>query len=318
MRASDSARIGWLVPPLRKSVGRTVSRAISPAAASCTTLFADARGRSGECGEREVLGRRPGANLTCGLGRRVFYNSYMKIVTLNTWSGILHAQLLSFFRNYREVDIFCLQEIYHNAQGKLRPDETGEYALDLYSEIASILDTHRGFFSPLLGEYYGLAIFITKKLQLIEEGAILVHESRSTSHIAEHSRKLQYLRFEYVDRQFLLGNVHGLWNGKGKGDSDERIRQSERITDFLTSYHGSKILCGDLNLAPDTESMRILEQNMRNLIAEHRVDTTRTSHYSKEERFADYILVSPDISVIRFDVLPEQVSDHSALYLEVS
>jgi endonuclease/exonuclease/phosphatase family metal-dependent hydrolase len=242
----------------------------------------------------------------------------MKIVTLNTWSGILHAQLLKFFLSHKEVDIFCLQEIYNNAQGKLRPDETGEYALDLYSEIASILDSHLGFFSPLLGAYYGLAIFITKKLRLIEEGAILVHESRSTSHIAEHSRKLQYLRFEYDNREFLLGNVHGLWNGKGKGDSGDRIRQSEAIADFMTSHRGSKILCGDLNLAPDTESVRILEQNMRNLITEHEVNSTRTSYYSKAERFSDYIFVSPDISVGHFDVLPEQVSDHSALYLEIT
>lgn len=39
----------------------------------------------------------------------------MKLMTLNIWSGHVHAPLLAVMQKHQEVDIFCLQEVYHNA-----------------------------------------------------------------------------------------------------------------------------------------------------------------------------------------------------------
>ncbi|HSE34638.1 MAG TPA: endonuclease/exonuclease/phosphatase family protein, partial [Candidatus Paceibacterota bacterium] len=77
----------------------------------------------------------------------------------------------------------------------------------------------------------------------------------------------------------------------------------------------------DFNILPDTESMSILENGMRNLVKEFGVESTRTPlyrHYSnpEEPNYADYVLVSPDVRVTRFEVLPDVVSDHSPLLLE--
>ncbi len=33
-------------------------------------------------------------------------------------------------------------------------------------------------------------------------------------------------------------------------------------------------------------------------------------------RIADYALVSPDVAVVDFKVLPDEVSDHAAMYLD--
>jgi len=60
------------------------------------------------------------------------------------------------------------------------------------------------------------------------------------------------------------------------------------------------------------------ESGLRNLIKEYSIKNTRTSHYSKEGKYADYALVSPEISVLDFRVLPDEVSDHAALYLEIA
>jgi endonuclease/exonuclease/phosphatase family metal-dependent hydrolase len=79
---------------------------------------------------------------------------------------------------------------------------------------------------------------------------------------------------------------------------------------------GAKILCGDFNLLPDTDSLAILEQGMRNLVKEYRVTSTRSQFYEKPDRFADYILVSPEVIVEDFQVLDEAVSDHLPLLLE--
>ena len=84
----------------------------------------------------------------------------------------------------------------------------------------------------------------------------------------------------------------------------------------MDSINVPKVLCGDLNLRPDTESVKILEKGMNNLIQTHKVNSTRTSYYPKPEKFADYIFTSPEITVKAFEVLKDEVSDHSPLLLD--
>jgi endonuclease/exonuclease/phosphatase (EEP) superfamily protein YafD len=116
-----------------------------------------------------------------------------------------------------------------------------------------------------------------------------------------------------------VAHLHGLWNGQGKGDSPDRLLQSDNIVHFLQSLDGPHIFCGDLNLLPDTESLKKLEAaGMRNLIKEFGITSTRSSLYTKPLRFADYMFVSGGIKVKDFKVLPDEVSDHLALYLEFS
>lgn len=55
---------------------------------------------------------------------------------------------------------------------------------------------------------------------------------------------------------------------------------------------------------------------LRNLIKEHGITSTRTSLYTKEEKFADYVLIGPGIQVTNFEVLPDEVSDHAPLRIE--
>lgn len=116
-------------------------------------------------------------------------------------------------------------------------------------------------------------------------------------------------------------NLHGIWDGgegRKKTDTPARLIQSQRIKELMDSLPGPKILCGDFNLRPDTKSLEILEEGMENLIKTHHVPTTRSKLYDGEGKFADYMLVSPDIKVIDFQVLPDLISDHMPLYLELT
>ena len=91
------------------------------------------------------------------------------------------------------------------------------------------------------------------------------------------------------------------------------------MIDFLKTVDGEVILCGDFNLLPDTESIKKFSDfGLRNLIYENNITSTRTSFYTKQDKFADYVFVSEGISVEEFKVLPDEVSDHSALYLDFS
>jgi endonuclease/exonuclease/phosphatase family metal-dependent hydrolase len=77
-------------------------------------------------------------------------------------------------------------------------------------------------------------------------------------------------------------------------------------------------MCGDFNLRPDTQSMSIIEQaGVKNLIKEYNISSTRTSLYTKSEKYADYIFISDNLKESEFKVLPDEASDHSALMLTI-
>lgn len=243
----------------------------------------------------------------------------MKLITLNTWGARVKEPFRKFIKKNKDVDVFCFQEIYDKAEEVMK-DFYPETNHNLYSELQSLLPEHNSFFRPALAGVYGICIFIKKNIEIIEEGDLLIHKNQNESKNnmdGHHDRNLQWIELKLNEKNLTIVNVHGLWNGKGKTDTDARIKQSSIIKKFIDSKSESKILCGDFNLNPDTESVKILEKGMKNLINDYSITSTRTSLYEKPGKFADYVFTSPDIEVKDFKVLPDEVSDHSALLLEI-
>ena len=245
----------------------------------------------------------------------MYHGRYMKLITLNAWGGRAQEKLLKFLKARHDIDIFCFQEVYNGVNKSTIDKEYLQDAFELYTDFTKALPGHVGYFRPHIEDWYGLAIFVKKGITVKREGDIMIHDVIYTGG-GNIPRNLQFIEIENDGATVTIANVHGLWNGKGKTDSDARIVQSQKIRAFLDATPGSKVLCGDFNLLPHTESLRMVEQGMVNLIREHNVQSTRTSLYTKPEKFADYVFVTPDITVRDFKVLPDEVSDHAALYVE--
>lgn len=255
----------------------------------------------------------------------------MKIVSLNTWGGRAGKdKILGFFAANKDTDIFCLQEIwsapYEHLEGvmaggrKLNHDEIMVYGKQ---EICDLLADHIPYFHPQYKNDYGLLTLVHKKYKVLSEGEVFVHlfkgyEPVSAEEIGTHARNVQYVTVEKEDGPVTIMNFHGLWNGKGKDDSEDRLTQSDNIVSFIKTLNTPIVFCGDFNLKPDTESIKKIEASgLRNLIREYGVTSTRTSYYTKPEKYADYVFVSPGVDVLDFEVLPDEVSDHSPLLIEV-
>ncbi len=242
----------------------------------------------------------------------------MKLISLNIWGGQFKDLLVKFVASQHNVDFFCLQEVYHRAPYKTSTDDN-PVCLTILDELLAVLPDHQFFFRPTVNDAYGLAVLAKKNIDVIFEGEMIIHENPNYSGAGPtHSRNLQWVECGFQGKKYCIMNIHCLWNGAGKGDSAERITQSRRVKEFLNTLQMPKILCGDFNLRPDTESIYILEENMDNLIKRFEIQSTRTSFYPKTERFADYILTSSDISIHDFQVLPDEVSDHAPLFLDFS
>ena len=241
----------------------------------------------------------------------------MKIMTLNIWGGHVKQPLLDFIDKHQDVDVFCFQEVYHKGHRKVSDEERVVY-LNIFAEMLALLPHHKPFFRPVVENHYGIGMCIKKEIEVLEEGESLIYDNPSYSGIGPaHSRILQWANCRVGQHVYTVINIHGLWNGKGKTDSPERILQSKRIRDFIKKLQTPFIMCGDFNLRPDTESMQIIQEGMTNLIEQHGITSTRTSFYPKEEKFADYVLTSPDVAVRHFEVLQDVVSDHAPLLVEV-
>ncbi len=252
----------------------------------------------------------------------------MKLITLNTWMGGIKDPLLDFVRaKEAEIDVFCFQEVLNGGAehvSKWWPENPPPFEGNLFEFLKEALPRHVALFHPNIGEWTGLAMFIRDSLTIIDAGDHFVHKSGPVfpgdeGFSVPYPKNIQHATYESAARPCTIINFHGLWNGGGKSDAPERIAQTKNILACLHKLPGKHVLAGDFNLLPDTESMRLLEQEsgMRNLIVDFGVTSTRTRYYTRTtDRHADYVLVSPDVEVVDFKVLPDEVSDHSPLYLE--
>jgi len=244
----------------------------------------------------------------------------MKLISLNTWGGIVKDELHSFIKEQAtDTDIFCFQGIFDNAVNA-RIDVLGDIDINLYATLTKLLPDHKGYYAPSQDDDEGLAIFVKPNIKLNEVGDVFVHRYRNAMQNDDGTtigRNIQFIQFTENDQDYTVINFHGLWNGGGKTDSPDRLSQSQKIREFMdTKAKGKVVLVGDFNLEPDTESVAILEKGMRNLIKENDITSTRSHHYTKPIKFADYAIVSSDLNVTRFEVLQDPVSDHLPLLLE--
>lgn len=246
----------------------------------------------------------------------------MRLICLNTWGGKLYDQLSHFLERFQSAtDLFCFQEVF--APPRTSGFEKGdpERVFDLYEKLGRQL---RGFTGYLTEPYtsFGerLALFVRDSIKIDDHGDMPLYRQREVvvgKKTFSVGSRLQWVVFRRKNKLYTVANIHGIWLPSGKEDSPERLVQSESIAEFLEHKKGAKILCGDFNLLPQTRSIKMLERNLRNLIREYAIRSTRSSHYSpKKEEFADYIFTSADARVLDFRVLEDEVSDHLPLLLE--
>lgn len=256
----------------------------------------------------------------------------MRLITLNIWGAKYHDLIMDFVKKHSgNTDVFCFQEVYKSDRSQKTPNGSWSNALGDLQKILPGFDFH---FSPVFHnrdydyevDYplsQGQVTFWRKNLTVKEKGEIFVHYKENERHFFEKENKMDPPRcFQYfVFDQFLVINLHGYWEPAPKYDTPERFHQSQAIIDFVKKHDLPTVIAGDFNLAIDTKSLLMFEENgLRNLVKESHAPTTRSTLYDIKwratDKFADYILVSRDVAVYDFKVLPDEVSDHLPLYLE--
>lgn len=247
------------------------------------------------------------------------------------------------------TDVFCLQEVLSNP----KEDMIGlpyEGRANFLEELRRALPEFAGIFAPMQEDFdvgtdyegqliLGNAILYKKKLEVKAQGSFFIYN--------EFNSYQQNLDYEMLGHNAVyiavppnpeaqlkpgcgvtIVTLHGNAQPGSKRDSPKRLAQSQKVLDFLTDKTGEKIVLGDFNLLPETESIRMFERaGYRNLVMEYGVKSTRGSNHRKlspqyantpegYQEFADYTFTTPSVKVQSFTVPDLPLSDHLPMILE--
>lgn len=137
-------------------------------------------------------------------------------------------------------------------------------------------------------------------------------------HDEDHPRALQIVEIDIQGKPLQILNLHGSYS-RDKQDSERTIQQSQYVLDAAKRKSIPTIIVGDFNLFPETESIKMIDKEYRNLIKENNIRSTRPDFddgTDKGNNVVDYIFISNDIQVNNFDVIQTNISDHLPLMLD--
>ena len=261
---------------------------------------------------------------------------------LNGWGGTLHAEAQAYLA--REApDVLCLQEVVHTPSTSREWLEyrDGDHVLpqraNFFRDVSAALPKHVATFCPAAqgvlwdGEeavpsQWGLATFVHRRFPIIAQAQGFVHKGFSPDGYGEHprSRPAHVVRLHDFERGWpiTIAHMHGLRDLNGKIDTPERLDQARRFVALIEAVaeEGDRlVVCGDFNVEPGSRTFEVLaEMGLTDLVVGRGFSGTRTSHYKKPGRYADYMLVNGAVEARAFAVVEQpEISDHRPLLIEV-
>lgn len=260
----------------------------------------------------------------------------MKLVSLNTWGGKYFEPLIEFIKQHsKDTDIFCLQEVYSTTADVKQYKNINR--ANLLEEIKNILTDFQVFFFITIEGFdvelkpvdfdllHGPAVFIKNSIAVDSHQDYFIYKENPQKPPKEDfsnlPTSLQYINCYLNNREFSIFNFHGTPFPAKKLDSENRLQHAKKVREIMDTKSGAKIIVGDFNLLPETESLKIIGAGMRNLIKEFNIERTRSNlspFYGKTsfQKFADYTLVTPDVLVKDFKVPEVEISDHLPMVLQ--
>lgn len=228
----------------------------------------------------------------------------MKIISLNVSYGEIADELYDFVKSQiSDTDILCFQEMTGGNTSTIIND----FLKPNFQIVSSAKEIEDGKYAQLN--------CVKNEFEVTDEEVLF--QRRDDLGIVNVTRA------KNEGNDMVVVNVHGISQPGEKLDNPNRLKQSKGIINYLADKSGQKIIVGDFNLMPETESIRMFEKaGYRNLIKEYDITNTR-NHYvwdrypDTPQYYSDYAFVPSDVKVKNFEVLPDEVSDHQPLLLEV-
>jgi endonuclease/exonuclease/phosphatase family metal-dependent hydrolase len=231
----------------------------------------------------------------------------MKILFLNAWKGRLAGPISTFIKQQvRDTDVFCFQEA-HEPMQSLCHDLLADYNKVIANKTVSEVND------------FCQATYARKNIDIVSSDTVFADQTDVGLAID--------LQIKISGQNMHIVNVHGASRPSDKLDTPARIEFSSGLIERLKSKTGPRVIGGDFNAFPSTQSIRTFrESGYRDLIYDFDIRNTRNrfswEKYPDDDEatrqyFSDYAFVSNGVIVKKFSVLGDEVSDHLPLSLEL-
>lgn len=242
-----------------------------------------------------------------------------KLMNINIWKGgRLFDDLVKYIR-HEDPDILACQEVYNSENLQISKN----YRTIL--EFKKIFPEYNYSFAPAFKEVVedgkienGNAIFT--KFEIVNSESYFYdipygeEDESKTDDFSRQPRNLQYVELSLKDRTLHVFNTQGIWGFDGL-DNQRRLKMADTIVNIINSKEPS-ILCGDLNVDQNTETIAKIERKLKNVFSRE-LQSTFNMEIKKEGGFSkavvDMIFVSQDIKVFDHYCPSVSISDHLSL-----
>lgn len=265
----------------------------------------------------------------------------VRLICLNGWGGRLHDALVDYVKE-ADPDVLCLQEVIRTpsaARDWLTYRDDGAelpQRANFHDDLRRALPGHVAMFCPASrgglwdgtvrhDSLWGLATFVRGSIPVIGQRQGFVHGDFSADGYGAHPRPRTGHAVRLFDPEahhaVTVAHMHGLRDPRGKHDTPARRVQARKMAGLVRAVARPRerlVVCGDFNVLPGSATFEVLGGlGLTDLVTTRGFTDTRTSHYAKPGRYADYMLVNDAVKVEAFDVVREpEVSDHRPLVLE--
>lgn len=243
----------------------------------------------------------------------------MKLIQLNTWSCKLSTEIVKLFQE-EQPDIVCMQEVVQAS--------FGGKILETVDEITDFYPFSDYYYTPLVefafmhhrasrGNMIASQYPLTSKNELWTHGQYTEDFDYVDSGGYNVARNIVHATITNQPVPVHVLTLHGYHLKENKNGNEETLRACKQLLDYAKELEGAVIITGDFNLAPNSESIKLLEKDFKNLSTEFNLATTR-NHLTSKTEVCDYIFTSSNVKIESFSMSETVVSDHNALILEFS
>lgn len=247
----------------------------------------------------------------------------IKILQWNIWFQERAENILKLIREINP-DIICCQEVTVGSKFNDGRDVAKFISEELgYSYYYSVAHKYEYPITPK-GEsnFGGNAIF--SRFPISNENDFAIVNPEDSSNFPYERRKCVTCKIELSGGKVLnVATAHSSYNNKFV-ENKEKIEEVKKLVDFFKKNKNNFVFAGDLNIGPDSKSIKLIEKELVHCGPNYSEATWTTKPFSfmgfeetKLKWRLDYVFASKDVGIISSKIIETGYSDHLPILVEV-
>ncbi|MCK5107107.1 MAG: endonuclease/exonuclease/phosphatase family protein [Nanoarchaeota archaeon] len=238
----------------------------------------------------------------------------IKILHWNIWFKEDIANILEFI-NEINPDILCLQELTINS--KYNPHK------NLPQIIAEKLNYNFNFAQAHKfedGHIQGNGIF--SKYPIMDNLNFLITESKKSNDYSSEGRVCAVSQIKISNKEIIFATTHTSYSDAFM-ETNSRLEETEKLVQFFVNQK-YLIFTGDLNLTPESKSIKLIENSLVHCGPAYSQPTWTTKPFSYKGFRADhlswrldYAFATNNIKILNSKILKTKYSDHLPILIEI-